>query len=241
MRCLYFNKELYEIVQVIKKEEVDFILNENDYIKVNKIAYNKAASQYVERSKHWSEYNLTDNDWKEILEKELLNLEHENLVLEIGPGIGRILKLFESLHCRTIGVELSDKMLEIAKENAPNTIFIEGNILEVNFEDESFDAIFIGAVIHNFPKQDAKKLLKLISKWIKPNGKILLYTTIHEKSEEGFYKKEDYNGNIIRFRKKYTESEFKEMLASAGFEICYKKYNTELDRNKKWLTYIVKI
>jgi cyclopropane fatty-acyl-phospholipid synthase-like methyltransferase len=97
----------------------------------------------------------------------------------------------------------------------------------------------MGAVIHNFPKEDVKELLFSIHKWLKKDGKILIYTTIHNKSEEGYYEKEDYSGKIVRFRKKFTENELKELLEEFKFKIVFKMYTEEPDRNKKWLTYIV--
>ena len=173
--------------------------------------------------------------------EELLSKSIKNNVLEIGPGTGRILKLLEEkLNCRTCAVELSEEMIKYAKIKSPNTLFIEDNILNVNFSENTFDAIFMGALIHNFPKEDAKQLLLLAYKRIKEEGKILIYTTIHDKSEEGYYEKEDYSGNIIRFRKKFTEEELKELVEEYNFEIVYKMYTEEPDRNKKWLTYIIK-
>lgn len=97
----------------------------------------------------------------------------------------------------------------------------------------------MGAVIHNFPKEVVKELLFSIHKWLKKDGKILIYTTIHNKSEEGYYEKEDYSGKIVRFRKKFTENELKELLEEFKFKIVFKMYTEEPDRNKKGLTYIV--
>jgi len=159
--------------------------------------------------------------------------------LEIGPGTGRMLPIFEELNCQTYAVELSRNMIEYAKKKSPHTIFLEGNVLEAKYKKGFFDAIFMGAVIHNFPKEDAKKLLKLVYDWIKEDGKVLIYTTIHEKSEEGFYEKQDYTGNIVRFRKKFTEMELKEMLEEAGFQITYTMHTSEPDRHKNWLTYVI--
>lgn len=214
---------------------------EKEYINVNKLAYNKFAAQHINRHNKISKYDLTDENWIKLLEEKLLKRSSNN-VLEIGPGTGRILKIFEEkLNCRTCAVELSEEMIKYAKVKSPNTIFIEDNILNVKFSKDSFDAIFMGALIHNFPLEDVKKLLLLVYKWIKEDGKILIYTTIHEKSEEGYFEKEDYDGNIVRFRKKFTENELKELVEECGFEITYKMYTEEPDRNKKWLTYIVKI
>ena len=147
---------------------------------------------------------------------------------------------FEELNCRTCAIELSSKMIEYAKQRSPRTTFAQVNVLEATLESNLFDAIFMGAVIHNFPKEDARKLLQLIRTWLKEDGKTLIYTTIHEKSEEGFYEKQDYEGNIVRFRKKFTEPELKELLEEEGFEITYTMHTSEPDRQKNWLTYIVK-
>lgn len=213
---------------------------EKEYIKINRKAYDDFAIQHAERHKKQGKYDLTDEDWIKLLSEQLLAKNLINNVLEIGPGTGRMLELFEEkLNCRTCAVELSKEMIKYAKIKSPRTLFIEDNILNVNFFENSFDAIFMGALIHNFPTEDVKLLLSLVYKWVKNDGKILIYTTIHDKTEEGYYEKEDYNGNIVRFRKKFTEKELKELILNAGFKITYKMYTEEPDRNKKWLTYII--
>ena len=212
----------------------------DNYIEINKKAYNQFASQHKQRHVKISRYDLTDENWIKLLTEKLLKPNIQNKVLEIGPGTGRMLGIFEKkLNCKTVAVELSEEMIKYAKEESPNTIYINENILNVKFEENSFDAIFMGALIHNFPKEDVNKLLKLVYKWIKPDGKVLIYTTIHEKSEEGFYEKADYSGNIVRFRKKFTEEELKNTVKKIGFEINHTMYTSEPDRNKNWLTYIL--
>ncbi len=213
---------------------------EPEYITVNRKAYDKFADQHAKRHEEVGKYDLTDGQWKKILTENLLKKDTRNLVLEIGPGTGRMLAIFEELNCRTCAIELSSKMIEYAKQRSPRTTFAQVNVLEAKLESNLFDAIFMGAVIHNFPKEDARKLLQLIRTWLKEDGKTLIYTTIHEKSEEGFYEKQDYEGNIVRFRKKFTEPELKELLEEEGFEITYTMHTSEPDRQKNWLTYIVK-
>lgn len=213
---------------------------EKEYIKVNREAYDKFAIQHNERSNKESKYEVSNSKWKQIIEDYLLKKNIENNVLEIGPGTGRLLNILDNeLHCKTTAVELSKEMIKYAKIKSPNTKFIEGNILEIEFDNNSFDSIIMGALIHNFPKEDAKELLLLTKKWLKEDGRIMLYTTIHENSEEGYSEKVDYKDNIIRYRKKYTEEELKELVESIGYKIIFTNYNEELDRNKKWITYIL--
>lgn len=215
---------------------------EKEYIKINRDAYNKFAIQHNRRTTKPSKYELSDKDWENIIENSLINKNKKNNILEIGPGTGRLLKIIEdNFNVNTTAVELSKEMIKYAKEKSPNTSFIEGNILEVNFKSNEFDAIIMGALIHNFPKEDAIVLLQKCHKWLKITGKIMLYTTLHEKSDEGYCEKEDYEGKIIRYRKKYTEQELIELLEDNNYKIINKMVNIEKDRNKKWITLIVEI
>lgn len=215
-------------------------MNEKEYIKVNREAYNKFAPQHKSRHDNISKYDLTDEDWVELLSNKLLTSNSKN-VLEIGPGTGRILRIFEEeLNVRTTAVELASEMVEIAKEKSPNTLFIVDDILNVNFMSKQFDAIFMGALIHNFPLDDSELLLKKCYSWLRDDGKVLIYTTIHEKSEEGYFEKEDYSGKIVRFRKKFTEKKLYDLVSRVGFKVDYTMYTEELDRNKKWIVYICK-
>ena len=213
---------------------------EKEYIKINRDAYNKFAIQHNKRTTRPSKYELSDKDWKNIIEDNLININKKNKILEIGPGTGRLLKIIEdNFNVNTTAVELSKEMIKYAKEKSPKTSFIEGNILEIEFENNEFDAIIMGALIHNFPKKDAIVLLKKCHKWLKNTGKIMLYTTLHEKSEEGYYEKEDYNEKVIRYRKKYTEQEIIQLIEDNNYKIINKMVNIEEDRNKKWLTLII--
>ena len=216
------------------------MMKEKEYIKVNREAYNRFAPQHKDRHDKISKYDLTDDDWEELLSTKLLTSDSKN-VLEIGPGTGRILKIFEErLNVRTTAVELAESMVEIAKEKSPNTLFIVDDILNVNFMSKQFDAIFMGALIHNFPVDDAELLLEKCYSWLKDDGKVLIYTTIHDKSEEGYFEKEDYAGKIVRFRKKFTEDELYDLVSRVGFKVDYTMYTEEPDRNKKWIVYICK-
>lgn len=212
---------------------------EKEYITINRKAYDEFAKQHNERINNLSKTELSDEYWKELIFKELLTSDKINKVLEIGPGTGRILRIFSELNCETTAVDLSEEMIKYAKKQSPNTNFIKDNILDIEFPDNTYDAIFMGAVIHNFPTEDAKKLLSLVYKWLNKTGKILIYTTVHETSEEGYSEKKDYKGNIVRYRKKYTKEELKNMIEEFGFKITYELYTTEPDRDKKWMTFII--
>ena len=167
--------------------------------------------------------------------------EHDHLnVLEIGQGAGQILRYFEYSGCRTIGVELSQEMCYLCHVQSPNSIIINGDISEINFGIEQFDLIYMGAIIHLFPLQDAIVLMKKVWTWLKYNGYIFINTTCHSESYEGYSRKPDYSGEIYRFRRYWNENDFEHFISERGFSVVEKLYTDEKDRMKKWIALIGK-
>lgn len=211
----------------------------SNYISINKKAYDTLSQEYKNRGIIKSEFEETP----EYLIDNILTFLTENnnsTVLEVGPGSGEIVLCFENKGFRTIAVELSKNIARIVKERSPNTIIINSNILEVSFLSNQFDIIYAGALIHLFPEQDAIKVLKCFSKWLKTDGLLFINTTISDTSEEGFYNKPDYISSVKRFRRKWREEDF-EVFVKKEFNIIKKLYTNEVDRGKVWVAYICKV
>lgn len=209
-----------------------------DYININKEVYDALATEYSFRRDNIGPYSEST----EFLGNSLLKYAPKKdtlQVLEIGPGAGQILRFFEDNNCRTIGVELSDEMSRICRIQSPDSVLINGNILDINFSNEQFDLIYVGAVIHLFPLKHARILLKSIWKWTKIGGHVFINTTCHEQSSEGYSKKRDY-AEGVRFRRYWKEKDFQNEIVQSGFSIVEKLYTDEKDREKLWVAIIGK-
>jgi ubiquinone/menaquinone biosynthesis C-methylase UbiE len=59
--------------------------------------------------------------------------------LDVACGTG-----FLTRHLRgeVVGLDASERMLEIARKQAPNAAFVRGNALELPFEDSTFERVF---------------------------------------------------------------------------------------------------
>lgn len=210
-----------------------------DYIQANRVVYDALAKEYAFRRDNVGQYSEST----EYLGRSLLKnaAQCDNLqVMEIGPGAGQILRYFEDNGCRTIGVELSPEMCYLCRNQSPNSIIINGDIFEIDFGNEQFDLIYMGAIIHLFPLQDAIVLMKKVWKWLKYNGCIFINTTCHSVSHEGYSKKQDYSGEIYRFRRYWSEEDFERFISKSGFSILEKLYTDEKDRMKQWVALIAK-
>ena len=201
----------------------------NYYIKINKDAYDNLAKEYNERT-----YAVKDNFYKDIMFKDL-NFKKGEKILEIGPGRGARLKNFCDYGLDVTAIELSEEMSKLCLKNAPEAKIINKNVFECEF-NYKFDLIYMEAVIHNFPVDDAKKLLKLVYKWLKDDGILICTTTIDKKDSEDYEEKKDYQNKIKRFRHHYTKNSFEKLFKEQNFKILDKKYKEEIDetRNKLW-------
>lgn len=111
--------------------------------------------------------------------KKLLPQLEGKVVLDLGCGYGNNCRDFiERGAKRVVGVDLSSKMLEVAKrENAhPNIEYIQMDMNEIMQLKESFDLVFSSLAFHYVA--DYRLLISHIKKLLKVGG-VLLYSQEH--------------------------------------------------------------
>lgn len=211
---------------------------EKDYISVNKNAYDILAAEYKEKYKN----NEGANYFHKLLEEFVLSRKKDDIskMLEIGPGTGTLLNIFENKNIRTIAVELSGNMASLAQEASPNSIIINDNILNIDFINSQFDFILAMAVIHNFPEKDLIELFKKIKNWLKDDGYFILDTTNNKMTESGYFEKEDYNTRVERYRRKWKKEDLNVFLIEQGFIIDELNIYYDNTSSKEWLIYALK-
>ena len=179
-----------------------------EYIKINQEVYDNLAEEYKKRMQDYviSERKIA-TPFIDYLKGHFKNIR----VLELGPGSGLNLSYFEKEGFDTTAIDISKEILRVSQETAPKTKYIFGNFMTSDFNGK-FEGIFAKAFIHLFPKEDAIIVLKKIFNMLEEKGIAFIATTVHEKSEEGFFEKSDYNKKLKRFRKRWTEEELLEEL-----------------------------
>ncbi len=69
--------------------------------------------------------------------------------LDLGCGYGENLAEFKALGAsRVLGVDISEKMLAVAKEEHPELEFIRGDMGDLSFIGERFDCVFSSLAVH---------------------------------------------------------------------------------------------
>lgn len=126
-----------------------------------------------------------DIKWRKNVLK-IVKEKNPNNILDIATGTGDMLILYSNSNIKElVGIDISKGMLDVAKTkvknlNLENRIKLElGDAENINFEDNTFDAITVTYGIRNF--EDLKKGLSEILRVLKPNGVfVILETSVPE-------------------------------------------------------------
>lgn len=183
-----------------------------------KSTYNKIASD-------WHQDHKNDAKWAKILDQLVGLLPQDAEILDLGCGPGLEAKYLTNKGFKVLGIDFSEKMIKIARQNVPGVNFKVLDIRDVKTLDKTFDAIIAQAVLLHFTKKEIPKILSDIKSKLKPNG--FLMVGLKNVNKDGVGKKEeiitenDYGYDYQRFFSFFKMPEIKKHLTDSGFKIVY--------------------
>lgn len=126
--------------------------------------------------------------------KENSHIETKTL-LHLGCGAGGHDYTFKK-HFKVTGVDISEEMLELAKEVNPEIKYICGDMRTVNL-GESFDAVAIpDSIMHMITLDDLRKTINTASQHLKPGGVLLIVAHIKEEFRDNNFVYTGSKGDI---------------------------------------------
>lgn len=135
--------------------------------------FNTTAEKYVE---HFGD------DWEFINEiNSFINSVIPNgKVLDLGCGSGYISKYMADKNLSPIGIDFSEKMIEIAKQKYPNIPFFNMDIANVDktFEENTFDGLLAIYILYFIPKEQMDNVLEGLSKVLKDGAPFFMVIQI---------------------------------------------------------------
>jgi ubiquinone/menaquinone biosynthesis C-methylase UbiE len=134
--------------------------------------YDAVAKEYAEIFRGEHEKKPKD---REILLKFAQNVGKEGPVWDLGCGPGQTTRYLKDLGVEISGLDLSGKILEQAKTSHPDIHFRKGNILDLDFENDSIAGIAAFYAIVHFTKEQARTAFREIFRVLQPGG-IFLFT-----------------------------------------------------------------
>jgi demethylmenaquinone methyltransferase/2-methoxy-6-polyprenyl-1,4-benzoquinol methylase len=111
-----------------------------------------------------------DKRWrKKVVEKLRPLLSPHAQVLDVACGTGDLsIALFENIGARVTGLDFCRPMLERAARKQPRIPFVEGDALQLPFDDAVFDAVTIAFGLRNL--SSVEQGLSELRRVLKPNG-----------------------------------------------------------------------
>ncbi|MBU0998824.1 methyltransferase domain-containing protein [Patescibacteria group bacterium] len=175
----------------------------------------KTIKTYEELAEDYYKTHFDINEIKNIADFFIQNLKGQK-ILDIGCGPGRDAKYFSEHNLEVTGIDLTSNFVKMASKNVPNAKFMQMDMRNLDFPENTFDGIWACASFLHVPKEDAKNTLLGFRKILKPAG--LIYLSVKQGNEEKFVEKDEYKGRT-KFFAFYTQDEFKNLIESCNFKI----------------------
>lgn len=146
-------------------------------------------------------------------------------ILDVGCGTGNVLiKLSSNRDLKLYGLDISEKMIEIAKKNLGDKAELKvGDSEYMPWEDNSFDVIVCNASFHHYPNPE--KVLIEMKRVLKSSGTLIIgdpTAPIMYRQMINLCCKISNNGDY----RIYSKKEIEELLIKCGFKpFNFKKIN----------------
>lgn len=177
----------------------------------------KNSKAYYEDNDYYEIFSVSE-DAENKVGNYLRDICKDKIVLDAGCGTGKFLNILEDNSKKYIGIDLSEKQLEKAKNKSKKITseFICSNLNNINLESDKVDLIISSWVLGTITDiEERNSCLKELKRLLKPDGTIILI-----ENDEGSEFEE------IRDRTKDTRTkDYNNWILSNGFNI-EKQFNT---------------
>jgi demethylmenaquinone methyltransferase/2-methoxy-6-polyprenyl-1,4-benzoquinol methylase len=109
-----------------------------------------------------------DGRWRRLTARSVVR--PGNRVLDACCGTGDLALADERAGGRVVGLDFSERMLERARRKSKSIEWVRGDLLELPFEDASFEAATVGFGVRNVA--DLERSLRELRRVLRPDGRL---------------------------------------------------------------------
>ncbi len=131
----------------------------------NRQTYNTIASHFAQTREY---------PWDE-LEPFAQLVSAGGTVADIGCGNGRVFQLFSELNVHYIGVDQSEELIKIAKQDFPTGEWVVGEMSQIPLQSESCDLVMCIAALQHMPTPELRlQTMKEFARIAKPGSHVCI-------------------------------------------------------------------
>ena len=151
-------------------------------------------------------------------------------VLDIGCGAGvPVTHFLVERGFDVIGVDFSESMLELARENIPIAEYVKGSMTRLGFEDNSFDGLTAFYSIIHVPRERHFSLFRDFHRILRPEGVMLVCM-----GPDDWEAVDQYYG-MDMFWSHYSPEKTLQLVRDVGFQIIFGRYIRSGGETHYWI------
>ena len=178
---------------------------------------------YDRIAEDWAKDHAGDTWWRECSAKFASLLPQAARVLDAGCGSGQKARFFQDRGFHVLGIDFSEKLLEIARQTAPASDFRLLDLRDIRTLSEEFEGVFAQASLLHIPKTETSSVIEGMVSRLVPRG--LLYIAVKARRpgnpEEEIVTESDYGYDYERFFSYYTADEMRAHVGRLGLSIVH--------------------
>lgn len=154
---------------------------------------------YNDSAQMWADNWYNNNTLLPYLKKFFNYIKKDSpKILDLGCGAGYESMRLKNLGAKVVGIDFSEKELEIARERNPDIDFFERDILKPYKDLGKFDGVIcIGVVVH-FKGNELKQVFKNMAEVLNSAGYLLLvFREGTEYKSTSIYNDTEYDRNFV--------------------------------------------
>jgi demethylmenaquinone methyltransferase / 2-methoxy-6-polyprenyl-1,4-benzoquinol methylase len=133
-----------------------------------------------------------DRRWRRLAAQAVV--EPGARVLDACCGTGELALAARAEGGRVTGLDFSDRMLERARRKSSEIEWVTGDLLELPFEDASFDAATVGFGVRNV--EDVGRALRELRRVLRPGGQLAILELVRPKGPLALFYRVWFDGLV---------------------------------------------